>query len=67
MGRSDEGISYTEFSYQVLQAYDFLALFERHDCTLQLGGSDQWGNITAGIDLIRRVTSARRTASPCRS
>jgi len=55
MGRTDEGISYTEFSYQVLQAYDFLALHERYNCTLQLGGSDQWGNITAGIDLIRRT------------
>ena len=49
------GISFTEFSYQVLQAYDFLALAERHGCTMQMGGSDQWGNITAGIDLIRRV------------
>ena len=56
MGRTDEGISYTEFSYQILQAVDYLALFERHDCTLQLGGSDQWGNITAGIELIRRLT-----------
>ena len=56
MGRTDEGISYTEFSYQILQAYDFMALLGRHECTLQLGGSDQWGNITAGIDLIRRVT-----------
>lgn len=55
MARSDEGISYTEFSYQVLQAYDFLALYERHGCTLQLGGTDQWGNITAGIELIRRI------------
>ena len=55
MGRSDEGISYTEFSYQLLQAYDFLALFEKRGCTLQLGGSDQWGNITAGIELIRRM------------
>jgi tyrosyl-tRNA synthetase len=55
MGRSDEGISYTEFSYQVLQACDFLALFDRYQCTVQLGGSDQWGNITAGIELIRRV------------
>ena len=52
---SDEGISYTEFSYLVLQAYDFLQLFDRHGCVLQLGGSDQWGNITAGIELIRRV------------
>jgi tyrosyl-tRNA synthetase len=49
------GISYTEFSYQVLQSYDFLELFKRHGCTLQLGGSDQWGNIVAGLDLIRRV------------
>ncbi len=55
MGRSEEGISYTEFSYQVLQAYDFMALFDRYRCTVQLGGSDQWGNITAGIELIRRV------------
>ena len=50
------GISYTEFSYQVLQAYDFLELYRRSDCTLQLGGSDQWGNIVAGLDLIRKVT-----------
>ena len=52
--RLGAGISYTEFSYQVLQAYDFLALHERYDCTAQMGGSDQWGNITAGVDLIRR-------------
>jgi tyrosyl-tRNA synthetase len=50
------GISYTEFSYQILQAYDYLELHRRHDCTLQLGGSDQWGNLVAGVDLIRRVT-----------
>ena len=50
-----DGISYTEFSYQVLQAMDFLELYKRYNCTLQLGGSDQWGNITAGLDLIRRV------------
>ncbi len=49
------GISYTEFSYQVLQSYDFLELFRRNACTLQVGGSDQWGNIVAGLDLIRRV------------
>lgn len=55
MGRGEAGISYTEFSYQVLQAYDFMALLERYDCTVQLGGTDQWGNITAGTDLIRRV------------
>jgi tyrosyl-tRNA synthetase len=53
--RMGAGISYTEFSYQVLQAYDFMQLMLLHDCTLQLGGSDQWGNITAGVDLIRRV------------
>jgi tyrosyl-tRNA synthetase len=50
------GISFTEFSYQLLQSHDYLELFRRHDCTLQIGGSDQWGNITAGVDLIRRVT-----------
>jgi tyrosyl-tRNA synthetase len=49
------GISYTEFSYQVLQAFDFLELYRREGCALQIGGSDQWGNIVAGVDLIRRV------------
>ncbi|HVT22843.1 MAG TPA: tyrosine--tRNA ligase [Mycobacteriales bacterium] len=49
------GISYTEFSYMLLQAFDFLELYRRHGCTLQTGGSDQWGNIVAGLDLIRRV------------
>ncbi|NCW92958.1 MAG: tyrosine--tRNA ligase [Actinobacteria bacterium] len=49
------GISYTEFSYQVLQSFDFLELYRRNNCTLQLGGSDQWGNIVAGLDLIRKV------------
>ena len=53
--RLDAGISYTEFSYMLLQAYDFLHLFRDCGCTIQVGGSDQWGNITAGIDLIRRV------------
>ena len=53
-----DGISYTEFSYQVLQSMDYLELYRRHNCTLQIGGSDQWGNITAGLDLIRRVESA---------
>jgi tyrosyl-tRNA synthetase len=52
------GISYTEFSYQLLQAMDFLELYRRHGCTLQLGGSDQWGNLVAGVDLIRRAESA---------
>jgi tyrosyl-tRNA synthetase len=49
------GISYTEFSYQILQAMDFLELYRRQDCTLQIGGSDQWGNLVAGVDLIRRA------------
>ncbi|MDA0217531.1 MAG: tyrosine--tRNA ligase, partial [Actinobacteria bacterium] len=49
------GISYTEFSYQVMQALDYLELFKREKCVLQIGGSDQWGNIVAGVDLIRRV------------
>jgi tyrosyl-tRNA synthetase len=52
---SADGISYTEFSYLVLQAFDFLQLCDRHRCSLQMGGSDQWGNITAGIELIRKV------------
>ncbi|TAK71213.1 MAG: tyrosine--tRNA ligase [Actinomycetota bacterium] len=50
------GISYTEFSYQLLQSLDYLELYRRYDCRLQTGGSDQWGNITAGVDLVRRVT-----------
>ena len=56
---SDEGISFTEFSYPLLQAYDFLVLHDRYNCTLQMGGSDQWGNIVAGVDLIRRLRGAR--------
>jgi len=56
---SDEGISFTEFSYPLLQAYDFLVLHDRYQCTLQMGGSDQWGNILAGTDLIRRLRSTR--------
>lgn len=56
---TDEGISFTEFSYPLLQAYDYLVLYDRHKCTLQMGGSDQWGNILAGIDLIRRLRAAR--------
>ncbi|HEY5832562.1 tyrosine--tRNA ligase [Streptomyces sp.] len=55
---SDQGISYTEFSYQILQGMDFLELYRRHGCTMQTGGSDQWGNLTAGIDLIHRVEGA---------
>jgi tyrosyl-tRNA synthetase len=60
------GISYTEFSYQLLQAMDYLELYRRYGCTLQLGGSDQWGNLVAGVDLIRRVegTSVHALATP---
>jgi tyrosyl-tRNA synthetase len=54
--QSEEGISYTEFSYQILQGMDYLELFRRYGCRLQTGGSDQWGNLTAGTELIRRVT-----------
>src|SRR6059036_3130193 len=53
--RMDSGLSFTEFSYMLLQAYDFLHLYRERQCTLQVAGSDQWGNITAGVDLIRRV------------
>ncbi len=52
-----DGISFTEFSYQLLQSFDYLELYRRYDCVLQTGGSDQWGNITAGVDLVRRVES----------
>ena len=55
----EEGISYTEFSYMLLQAYDFVQLYDRFGCTMQSGGSDQWGNIVAGVELLRRVRSAR--------
>ena len=55
----ESGISYTEFSYMLLQAYDFVHLNQTFDCHLQVGGSDQWGNITAGIDLGRRMCSAK--------
>jgi tyrosyl-tRNA synthetase len=56
---SEDGISYTEFSYLLLQARDFLELFDRFGCTLQMGGSDQWGNITAGIDLVRKLRAKK--------
>ena len=55
---SEHGISYTEFSYQILQGYDYLELFRRYNCTLQMGGSDQWGNLTSGTDLIRKAEGA---------
>jgi len=54
---SESGMSFTEFSYQMLQAYDFLRLYDDYGCTFQIGGSDQWGNITAGTDLIRKLRS----------
>lgn len=56
---SDAGLSYTEFSYMLLQAFDFVYLYDKYNCELQVGGSDQWGNITAGIDLGRRMRSAQ--------
>jgi tyrosyl-tRNA synthetase len=56
--RLSTGLSYTEFSYMLLQAYDFLHLFRERQCTMQVGGTEQWGNITAGIDLIRRIENA---------
>jgi tyrosyl-tRNA synthetase len=56
---SEEGISYTEFSYLLLQSYDFVMFHDRFKCTLQMGGSDQWGNITAGIDLVRKLRGAK--------
>jgi len=63
---SQEGISYTEFSYQLLQAYDYLELYRTYGCVLQTGGSDQWGNITAGVDLVHRVegVSVHALATP---
>ncbi len=61
----ESGISYTEFSYMLLQAYDFVHLSEKHGCELQVGGSDQWGNITAGIDLGRRMRGAKLYGLTC--
>lgn len=57
--RLESGISFTEFTYMILQAYDFVVLNERHGCTVQIGGSDQWGNMTAGIDLVRKMRDQR--------
>ena len=59
LARTDSGLSYTEFSYMLLQAYDFVQLHRQHACEIQAGGSDQWGNITAGIDLARRMDGAQ--------
>jgi tyrosyl-tRNA synthetase len=63
--RTDSGLSYTEFSYMLLQAYDFVHLFDQYGCELQAGGSDQWGNITAGIDLARRLRGAQLYGMTC--
>ncbi|GAB4127443.1 MAG: tyrosine--tRNA ligase [Thermogutta sp.] len=63
--RSDAGLSYTEFSYMLLQAYDFVHLFREFECELQVGGSDQWGNITAGIDLARRLHGVQLHGLTC--
>ena len=64
-GRWESGISFTEFSYQLLQAYDFLWLYTNKNCVLQMGGSDQWGNITSGAELIRRVAGGEAHALTC--
>jgi len=62
---SSEGMSFTEFTYQLVQGYDFLHLFKTHNCTIQMGGSDQWGNITTGTELIRRVGNGKGFAITC--
>ena len=60
-----EGMSFTEFSYQLIQGYDFIHLYEHHNCLLQMGGSDQWGNITTGTELVRRKTGGKAYALTC--
>ncbi|WP_422083245.1 tyrosine--tRNA ligase [Ulvibacterium sp.] len=62
---SAEGMSFTEFTYQLVQGYDFLFLYQNHNCTLQMGGSDQWGNITTGTELIRRIAGGKGYALTC--
>jgi len=62
---SNEGMSFTEFTYQLVQGYDFLHLYQAHQCTIQMGGSDQWGNITTGTELIRRVGNGKGFAITC--
>jgi tyrosyl-tRNA synthetase len=62
---SKEGMSFTEFTYQLIQGYDFLHLYQHHNCVLQMGGSDQWGNITTGTELIRRKLSGKAYAITC--
>ena len=64
-GESQQGMSFTEFSYQLVQGYDFLNLYNEKNCRLQLGGSDQWGNITTGTELIRRTTGGEAFALTC--
>ena len=62
---SKEGMSFTEFTYQLVQGYDFLHLYKEHNCSLQMGGSDQWGNITTGTELIRRIAGGKGYALTC--
>ena len=62
---SNEGMSFTEFTYQLVQGYDFLHLYQAHKCTIQMGGSDQWGNITTGTELIRRIGNGKGFAITC--
>lgn len=64
-GESADGMSFTEFTYQLVQGYDFLHLFQHQECTLQMGGSDQWGNITTGTELIRRIGGGKGYALTC--
>ncbi len=64
-GEGQEGMSFTEFTYQLVQGYDFLHLFQNNNCTLQMGGSDQWGNITTGTELIRRIAGGKGYALTC--
>lgn len=64
-GESSEGMSFTEFSYQLMQGYDFLHLYQEYGCRLQMGGSDQWGNITTGTELIRRIAGGEAFALVC--
>ncbi len=64
-GEDTEGMSFTEFTYQLVQGYDFLHLFQNYDCTLQMGGSDQWGNITTGTEMIRRIGGGKGYALTC--
>jgi tyrosyl-tRNA synthetase len=64
-GEAGEGMSFTEFTYQLVQGYDFLHLYQHNNCKLQMGGSDQWGNITTGTELIRRKTGGEAFALTC--